>query len=190
MRSLSKLLPFERITVESRRSPEELVAVLAQITRPEPTLEIRLIRPKETATFVGEVSAAGLCVRLATGHRNSFAPIVVGKIVKASSGARIEGVLRLHVAVLVFLGAWVSLVTPFALVSIGQLLRDGTLGGLSWLPLAMLGGMYAMCMIGYAMEAGRTKQLLRELANSAHPRQADSDSARKPAIARENANRV
>jgi hypothetical protein len=168
-RSLSRLLPFEPITVESRRSPEELVAALAQITRPEPTLEIRLIRPKETATFVGEVSCDGLCLRRATGqHRNSFAPLVVGKIVKASSGARIEGILRLHIAVLVFLGVWVSFLTPYALVSIGQWLRDGALEGLSWLPLAMLAGMYVMCMLGYAMEAGKTKQLLRELANPPH----------------------
>jgi hypothetical protein len=174
MRSLSRLLPFERITVESRRSPEDLVAMLAQVTRPEPTLEIRLIRPKEAATFVGEVSSAALSLRRATGHRNSFAPLVVGKIVKASSGARIEGVLRLHIAVLVFLAVWVSLVTPYALVSIGQLLRDGTLSGLSWLPLAMLAGMYAMCMLGYAMEAAKTKELLRELANPAPAARSES----------------
>jgi hypothetical protein len=159
-----RLIPFERITVESRRSAEELVAALAQVTLPARPIGSRLIRPKETAALVGQVSRDGLRLHRASGYRNSFAPILVGKIVPAPLGARIEGVLQLDPAVLVFMMIWLGITGSAALVGLAQFLRDGTFGELGWIPLAMLAGLYAACVLGFAAEAGKTKQLLRDVA--------------------------
>ncbi|MGH8284420.1 MAG: hypothetical protein ACRETT_01475, partial [Steroidobacteraceae bacterium] len=123
------LLPFQRITFESSRSADELVTALDRVTRrPDPVGFRPLIRiqPKETATFVGEVSKERLYIRRAINYRNSFAPFVIGRIVEAPFGARIEAILRPHVFVLGFLAVFALAVGPGAIVAAGRFIQRGT----------------------------------------------------------------
>ena len=160
-------LPFARVSFDSHHSPDELLATLQRITRPH-RHELRFTRPKETATFVGEVSKERLEFRRAFHGRNSFAPYIVGRIVQGPSGARIEAVLRPHTIALVFMAAWLVLLTPWAVIGISQLLEQGARSEMgAWIPLAMWVAIYPMCMLGYFPEALKMRKILREITNGA-----------------------
>lgn len=162
------LLPYERITLESSRSADELVTALAGVTRPpESTVFRPLIRPEETATFVGEVSKERLNIRRAIRYRNSFVPFVMGRILEASSGSRIEAIMLPHVAVLVIMAVFMLMLAPAAIISIAGFIQRGMFDELAWLPLVMLGGLYVACMAGFVPEAHKTKRILREIAGPA-----------------------
>ena len=130
-------LPFARMSLDSHHSADELLATLQRIARPH-RQEFRFVRPKETATFVGEVSKERLEFRRAFRGRNSFAPYVVGRIVRGPSGARIEAVMRPHTIALVFMAAWLLLLTPWAVTGMSQLLEQGARSEMdAWIPVAM-----------------------------------------------------
>jgi hypothetical protein len=165
------LLPFARVSLDSSRSPDELVATLQRLTRPHrPIGEIRFIRPRETTTFVGDVSRERLQLRLAIRRRNSFAPYVIGRIVHGPAGARIEGVMRLHTITLIFVGVWLALLAPWAILAIRQLASQ-TPGSepVAWIPLVMWLAMYPMCMIGFVPEALKMQRILAEIVGNRMP---------------------
>jgi hypothetical protein len=157
------LLPFERINMRSSRSADELVTALGRVTRPSNPIDIRpLLRPKETATFIGEVSKERLEIGRALTYRNSFAPLVLGRIVDSSSGARIEAVMRPHGFVLAFLAVFALAIGPGALASVARFVKRGMFDGFEWVPIVMLAGLYAGCMLGFLPEARRMKAILRD----------------------------
>jgi hypothetical protein len=162
-----QLLPFERITLRSSRSADDLIAALKRITRPFPPPVWQFVRspPGESPTpLVGDVSRERLYVRQDLNRRNSFAPYLMGRIVEAPTGARIEATLRLHNSVLAFVGFWIAIVGPLAVLGASELIRNGEPSGPGWIPIAMLAAMYAACMLGFLPEARRMKRLLREIA--------------------------
>lgn len=161
------LLPFERITLQSSHSADELVAALKRLTSPFPPPVWGLVRspPSPSATrLVGDVSKERLYFRHDSNRRNSFAPYLTGRIVEAPSGARIEATLRPHGSVLVFVAVWIAIVGPLALLGATELARTGTLVGPAAIPVAMLAAMYAACMLGFVPEARRLKRLLQDVA--------------------------
>ena len=159
-------LPFARLTLDSPRSPDELVAALQRLTRPHRPLEIRVIRPSETATFVGDVSKERLEFRRAFRGRNSFAPYVVGRIIQGPGGARIEAIMRPHIIVLVFMAAWLIWLAPWALIGVSELVKQGAGSEpWAWIPVVMWAAMYPMCMLGFVPDARKMRRMLREITN-------------------------
>jgi hypothetical protein len=159
------LLPFERIHIRSARSADDLIDALARVTAPPPPLELRpRFLPPVTSTFTGQVSKERVYIRRAFNYRNSFAPFLSAKIIDAPAGARIDGMLRPHVAVLIFLALYLWFLAPYVFAVITGYLERGRFEELDWIPLAMVVAVYAMCMIGYVPEARRLKRLLREIA--------------------------
>jgi hypothetical protein len=157
------LLPYERITLESSHSADELVGTLKSMTR-APKWELRLTPgPTDTAEFLGEVSKDRLSICLASPARNSFKPFVEGKIVPAASGARIEAVMHPHTIVLLFMAFFALALLPPSVIAAGEAIQKGSFRGLVWQPLVMLAGLYPVCMLGYLPAARRMKQRLREL---------------------------
>jgi len=165
------LLPFARVSLDSNRSSDELLATLQRLTRPpRPAGELRFIRPKETATFVGQVSKEYLEFCRALRHRNSFVPFVIGRIVDTPTGARIEAVMRPHTIVLVFMSALFALLTPFALLGIYQFIKLGAASEIeAVIPIAMWAVLYPMCMIGFIPEARKIRRLLDEIVTLGAP---------------------
>ncbi len=159
------LVPFERFTLESSCSPDDLVTALARVTQPLP-MQFRLLRARPTSTFFGEVSRERLCFRSAIYGRNSFAPFVIGRIVPTSFGARIEAVMRPAGIVIAFMAMFVAVLAPAVVLSVAELLERGTLQGFVWQPVLIPIVLYAGCMLGFVPEARRMKRLVRELASA------------------------
>ena len=159
------LLPFERIHIQSGRSAEDLIDALARVTAPPPPMTLRPeVPPPVTSTFTGQVSKERVYIRRSfNNYRNSFAPFLSAKIIDAPVGARIDGMIRPHVAVLIFMGVFLWFLAPFVFTVITGYLERGRFEELDWIPVAMVFGLYAMCMIGYLPEARRMKRLLREI---------------------------
>lgn len=162
------LLPFDRVSLDSQRSSAELLAALGSLIRPHST-EFRFVRSKETATLVGEVSKERLAFRRAFHGRNSFAPYVIGRIVDGPTGARIEAVMRPHTIVLIFMGAWLAALAPFALLGIRELVDGAQTKIEAWVPLLMWSVMYPMCMASFVPEARKMRRILREVTSGIAP---------------------
>jgi hypothetical protein len=160
---LTALLPFERLALESRRSPDELVTALARVTQPPP-MQFRVVRERPTSTFVGHVSKERLYFRRAIYGRNSFAPFVIGKVVPSAFGARIEAVMRPNGIVIAFMAILAMAVAPAVVLSVTEVVQRGTLEGLVWQPGAIVVALYVACMLGFVPEARKMKRLLREVA--------------------------
>jgi hypothetical protein len=158
------LLPFERISLESSRTPEELVAALERVTKRPQRRWVGLRRRPETTTFVGEVSRDRLYFRRAITHRNSFIPFVVGKIVNGPFCTRLEAILRPNAATLALLGVFTLALAPGVIAGLGQFIRHGMFKGLEWVPIAVVAGLYVMCTVSFVPEARKTLRLLREIA--------------------------
>jgi len=162
-----QLLPFDRITVQSSRSADELVGALKRLTSPFPPQVWQFVRsqPRESPTpLVGDVTKERLYVRHDSNRRNSFAPYLTGRIVEAPAGARIEATLRPHSSVLGFVAVWIAIVGPLAFLGANELVQSGKLVGPGCIPIAMLVALYAACMLGFVPEARRMKRLLQEVA--------------------------
>jgi hypothetical protein len=159
------LVPFERFTLETSRSPDDLVTALARVTQPPP-MQLRLVPQRPTSTFVGEVSKERLHFRRAFYGRNSFAPLVIGRIVPTAFGARIEAVMRPGSFVIAFMAMFVAVLAPAVVISVAELLERGTLQGFVWQPVLIPIVLYAGCLLGFVPQARRMKRLLREFAGA------------------------
>jgi hypothetical protein len=163
---LPVLLPFERLALESRRSPDDLIAALARVTQPPPT-QFRVVRERPTSTFVGQVSRERLYFRRAIQGRNSFAPFVIGRVVPTAFGARIEAVMRPNGIVIAFVAMLAAAAAPAIVLSVAELVQRRTIEGFVWQPVALVVALYVASLIGFLPEARRMKRLLQEVAGEA-----------------------
>jgi hypothetical protein len=158
------LLPFERIHMQSGRSADDLIDALGRMTVPPTGADMRLgFQPTATIPFTGQVSKERIYIQRIRGYRDSFAPYLSAKIVETPVGARIEGFIRPHLAVLVFMAVFLWFLLPFVFAVVTGYLERGRFEELDWIPVALFFAPYAMCMIGYLPEAVRMKRLLREI---------------------------
>ncbi|MGQ0836372.1 MAG: hypothetical protein ACT4O5_15915 [Gammaproteobacteria bacterium] len=135
-----------------------------RITRPERPIreQLLLIRPRETATFIGHVSKDRLEFRRAIRHRNSFCPHVSGRIVDRATGSSIEAVLRPHPFVLAFMLGWLTFMAPWAVTAVLQVIEEGA-SRAPVIALTMWGAIYPICMLGFVPEARRTLAVLHDI---------------------------
>jgi hypothetical protein len=99
---------YSRFTIQTRLSVVEAERVLAELVRPK-----RFFLDPDPATpdlrpFVGRIDGGAFkCQRVITG-RNSFLPIIVGRVTPGDGGAVIQGHMRLAISVAVAMTAFMG----------------------------------------------------------------------------------
>ncbi len=150
--------PWRRYEITSRWAPAEIVAVMQRITGPR-----GWFGPQTSREFHGTVTADGFVVSRTLSNRNSFLPVIIGRLEWVPGGTCIRITMRLNWFVLAFWVFWMTAVTSGLLTVLIQA-RDvnGNLAP-TLFPLGMLVFGYLVCSVLFGYEARRAKNMLDNL---------------------------
>lgn len=145
------LLPYQKFVFESPLSLEEarqrLEAEVAPVRSGWRWME------KRTEKFEGMVSTESFQIHRIIRYRNSFLPIIYGRISPGIPGARIEVTLKFHIFAVIFGLIWLVFVGPLAGAAIQQLLTTGRVELGAAIPCLMLIFFLLMVTFGFGFEA-------------------------------------
>jgi hypothetical protein len=152
-------LPWHRFTVDSRYPPADVAALLASQVGPERWFSYGADKP-----FRGTIGADAFVVTRVIRGRNSFLPVVSGRIEARGGGSRVHVLMRLHVLVAVFMTLWLGAVgTGFVMVAAASLRNDGNARA----GLLPAGGMFVfgvlLTCLAFGFEARKQEPMLRAI---------------------------
>jgi hypothetical protein len=150
-----KLIPYEKFQIDTGLSSAELVQRIRSITG-----EKKLFNFSPLHEFSGHVNENGFEIVKNITYRNSFLPIIEGKIEPKSTGAKVTISMRLHLLVMCFMAIW------FSGVGIGCLLVMSKMEEFSWPMLSPFGMLFfgvALVSGGFWFEASKQKVRLKEI---------------------------
>jgi hypothetical protein len=125
-----------------------------------PSKSLGFWNKSETRAFEGNLRGNEFEIKRIINYRNSFLPIVNGRIDTVGNTTRLTVHMRLHTVVIVSMTIWMSFVALFFVLG---LLKSGNSDGRLIIPLGMLSFGYALTMGGYLFESERTKKILTEI---------------------------
>jgi hypothetical protein len=157
-------LPFDKKTLVTSLSAAEVGKRLAENTA-RPKFSMFGARP--TTPFLGQVGQGSFSIMRNINYRNSFLPVLRGRIVPSGGTTRIELRLRLRTPVLVFYVIWMSFAVGVATVIT-------VVGIMNWngihdfkppmlIPYVLVVFGYALGAGGFAMERGKSLEALKQL---------------------------
>lgn len=106
---LRELLPFDRFTLHSPMAPEEVRDRLFAVLERRACFRPSWKTDHRSLSYEGHVSLESFDINRIIRYRNSFLPVVKGRIRPASGGSVLH--IRMHPArgALVFMGLWLGL---------------------------------------------------------------------------------
>lgn len=155
------LIPYQKLVFDSPLSQEEAVRRLRREVA-KPVSGWRWVE-KRTEKFEGTVSGEGFRISRIIRYRNSFLPVIQGRISPFGAGVRIEVTMKLHGIVLVFALLWLGFVGFPVLGAVLQFLTTGRFEEAAWFPCAMLVLFFLMTAIGFEIEAHKARKLLSRI---------------------------
>jgi hypothetical protein len=159
---LSVPLPYERFVIETRLTPVQVAERLRAVTAPGRRL--RLFRASAGGKdFEGTVSDREFRVTRVIRYRNSFLPVVRGRIEDAADGARVEVSMRLHPAVFGFMLLWFGFLTISLVVIVVIAAIKQTFSPFFLVPLGMFAFGYALTTGGFKLESRRSREQLEAI---------------------------
>jgi len=160
MKLLSYCVPYTRLSLRSSLPPNEIAALFG--SKIEPWQWMRFSGGGNR--FQGSLTSDKFTVSRVIGYRNSFLPIIAGKIEPAEGGAIVRLVFRLHLAAAIFMAIWFGgvllgcLAATVALI-LGKIHPHPTL----LIPFGMLAFGIALVCGGFWFETLKQKPMLLEL---------------------------
>lgn len=150
--------PWRRYAIMSQWAPAEIVAVMQRITGPP-----GWFGPQASREFTGTVTADGFVVSRKHSYRNSFLPVIIGRLEWVPGGTCIRTTMRLNWFVFAFWFLWMTAVT-WGLLTVLMQARDvhGNLAP-ALFPLGMVVFGYLLCAVSFGYEARRAKDMLDNL---------------------------
>jgi hypothetical protein len=153
-------LPFEKFVIESALSKKEAIIELMKNIEAEKT--IRLWNKSGTKEFEGHLRGNEFKIQRIINYRNSFLPIIKGKVETIGDKARLIIDMRLQIFVIIFMSIWFGSVGLFFLVSLFNDADDFSIDSILF-PGGMLLFGYLLTMGGYLFEANRAKDILLDI---------------------------
>lgn len=119
--------------------------------------------------YEGEIKGTSFKVSRIINYGNSFLPVVFGKIISDGNQTRVIIKMRPIKSVLIFMTLWLGLVGLLCLgilvsglLQIKQLLKTG-FSPAYLIPFGMFAFGYSLILLGYRLEAKKTKEFLVKL---------------------------
>lgn len=174
VRLLLKILPYKRLTLFSRLSPPEIAALFG--TQIEPLKWLRFGAGK--TVFQGEYSGGNIKMRRIITYRNSFLPVITGRMESAEGGSTLRLTMQPALAVSVCMAIWFGFVLLFlAIAVVGFLAGHFKQGVMILAPLGMLAFGVALVAGAFWFEARKQQPLLLELFQAQEISPAESNIA-------------
>ena len=173
-----KFLPYDTFRIQISEPVCVIINRLSTEVEPENLFDWNMFRKHKI--FVGKVWDSGFKVTRIISGRNSFKPIISGKIEPTPEGTIIDIKMSLHPLVIGFIG-WVifSLFSPYIYLVLGLALKIlsfffpkyfsvalgdiDTLLKLALVPLGFILFIYLMTMFGFWFEARTSKEKITKL---------------------------
>lgn len=151
-------LPFETLVIETSLSKEEVATNLANNIEPEKT--IRFWIKSDRKAFEGHLRNNEFEIKRIISYKNSFLPVISGRLQTAGNSTRITIKMRPHLAVIAFMTIWFSGIGVFTAI---EFTNNDNLNGVVFIPIGMLLFGYALMMGSYLFESSRAKLILTEI---------------------------
>ncbi len=113
-------------------------------------------RPKENLPFTGKVYGSGFRIMRAHKVRDSFNPVMYGRLIPSSEGSRIKIFMTFHPSVWAFIVAWTGSLGYHAFVGLFHN------KGIEGTPLLFIMALWGMAVPYFYSNVKRNEQLLRE----------------------------
>ncbi len=163
-----KLIPYETLTINTSLHPEEALHKLQAVIEPKRIFRWWLSAHKP---YEGVINGDQFTVSRILGYRNSFKPIIHGKIQHEINGCSIRITLSLDRLVILIMAIWFGLVFISFLSFLVNFIGSATPEG-KWQPnvvpsalisIGMLAFGYGLMMGGFIFEAAKSKAFFRKL---------------------------
>ncbi len=155
---------YRTITIQTRLTPDAAEDRLAKLIRPRESRFHRLMNPTirdVTRPFVGLIEDGRFQFHLVLPYRNSFVPIVTGRVLRSEGGAVLQGTMRLAIPAAVFMAVWMTAAVVAAADMIPRGLRTSNLSDVAFGLLFPLFGV-VLISVGFIPDARRTRRILEE----------------------------
>ena len=156
--------PWHAFTVDGGMPPDLATVLIASQVGPR-----EFLFPTLTKAFTGSVADGGFKIMRVIRYRNSFLPVVTGRIEPHDTGSRIHVRMRLHLFSAVFMAVWMG----FAVVAVAGFVTayasnpgNRDVGALL-APLGMAVFGWALTTFGFWFEANKQERMLREIFEAA-----------------------
>lgn len=158
-------LPWENFTITTTLNSEQVKERLSNIIEPPKMFRRASLWGKPPAKpYEGIISGNNFRINKIINYRNSFLPIIEGKIYPESFGCQLKIKMNLHMIVIVFLLFWMGNLLPIGLLLFAAMIAGNNIEPvMGVVPLGMCLFAYLLCLICFKLEAQNSKNFLENL---------------------------
>ena len=166
------LLPFENYVLTTRLSLEDVRHRIAENIQPKQRFKFSLFYPDYTKPYTGSAIGSIFTMRRNITYRNSFLPIITGKITTSGGQTKVNIKMQPDTVDLVFISLWLGIVGFFCLAGFLSGLMDfrqTTKTGFSpptLIPFGMFAFACLLTILGFKLKSRRSKKFLARLLES------------------------
>lgn len=157
------MFSFEKITLKSSLSKNEILQRLADYIEPEKKIRFRFFWTPITKPYEGMISGDQFRVKRIINYRNSFLPEVNGNIEETVVGNMVTLEMRLSLFVRIFAGIWFTMLV-IGIISIAIMESQGEItASFALIPMAALVVIASAMFLSYRYECKKARKDLQYL---------------------------
>lgn len=155
------MFPYENFTINTSLHPEIVRQKLLAVV--EPRKAIRWNINNYGKPYEGEVGDHSFEINRIINYRNSFLPIIKGRIYPEGMGSKIDIKMAMHPFVIVFMSIWLGIVGNIWILAAIATIAEGKFESSILAASGMLLVGLLLPLIGFKPEASSSKQFLIDL---------------------------
>ncbi|MEM6264266.1 MAG: hypothetical protein AAGI38_17255 [Bacteroidota bacterium] len=155
-----KYLPYENLTYRTPLTPEEILKRIDDVIEPKKMFRMKggFWGNSDHKPYEGSIKDLSFKMTRIISYRNSFLPVIKGKIGRDINGTKVEVSMRLNSFVLVFMAIWMAGVGLACVVMLPLFTFEGTFDYLNLIPYGMLLFGHVLVTGGFKYESTRSKK--------------------------------
>lgn len=158
-----KILPYEKYSLKCNCNREKIVEILQKNT----DVKRPFIKFKDSKKFWGKVKLDSFKIERQISYRNSFLPIIKGKIIENEEKTIIEIKMRMHILVEIFMIIWLSFALSIGSITgklfVKNLINNGGFKGELLTPFFMFLLGLTLTNVAFWLEVKKAKEELTKL---------------------------
>ncbi|MDB9509816.1 hypothetical protein PN499_01175 [Kamptonema animale CS-326] len=155
------MFPYEKFTINTSLHPEIVRQKLLAVVEPRKAIRWKINNYEKP--YEGEVGDHSFEINRIINYRNSFSPIIKGRIYPEGMGSKIDIKMAMHPSVIVFMSIWLGLVGSSWILSAIAMIEEGKFDSSIFGVSGMLLGCLLLPLIGFKPEANDSKKFLIDL---------------------------
>lgn len=160
-------LPYEKFVIKTHLAPDIILKRLDEATEAGSRWAFFW---QEHKPYQGKITGNEFEIHRWISYRNSFLPMIKGRIDPEMGGSKVYVTMSMHILVILFMCVWLGFFLLASLASISDVLISFYSGtAFNWLAAVPLGFVlfgYLMIMFGFKTEAAKSRKFLNELLES------------------------